>query len=773
MKNFNHSIATAVIALGVAQPVFAEKLNDRGGEKSATQSPGAGDIIVTARRSSERLQDVPIAVTAFTSDFLERQNVKDATALPDLTPNLTVAPQPSSLSAATVFIRGIGNGDPATVSEQGVGIYLDGVYLARSAGAIFDLLDMERVEVLRGPQGTLFGRNTIGGAIQFVTKKPSDEMHMDLKAGYGSYGDWNVRGRLDTGYIAGSPIKLALSAGHREADGYVDNTLAPDSKDPGAIKSDSIALALQADLGALTVNYNYDYNDKRGTPVNFQVIAATPDVRSYFGASPIFGGSEFVVSPNYMDTVRQEGFEDRSGKYRFDSRTKVSGHGLTLTYDVSPSLTLKSITGYRDFSQDSILSLSGNAGLLGVVLDPLTFAPSIAPVTLYNGNAVPMKQRQTSEEIQALGEIGDFSYLAGLYYFDEKTSESNRQALTFVLPGGAAGFNLRPVQAFSGKSESKAAFGQLSWKPSALAQKLELTAGLRYTEDEKSIDLRGDVVPNLEGNVKDDNMSWLLSASYKLSGDVMMYTRVSTGYHAGGVNPRSNVINKFDPEEVTAYEVGVKSSFLDRRVRLNLAGYISDYKDLQVNQFAAGSGGATSVIVNAGKVQLIGFEAEAVLMPMSGLIFEASAGYIHPDYKEFLFRDPLTNVLIDVSSQAKLTYSPEWSLHFAGEYSRQVPIGLLRMRADYSYRSEIYFNTLDITTPFNEELRSRADRNLKARVSLEEIAFQGGKLQVGVWGDNLTDNQNIAYGIDFGALGFAGATFKKPLTAGLDVKFSY
>jgi len=802
MKNFVFLGAASLAALGFSQAAYAQ---DAGASTAAEPAPqaetgstGLQDIVVTARRSNESLQSVPVAVTALSGEFLERQNFNDATALPRLAPSLTIEKQPSSLSAATVYIRGIGNQEPSALSEQGVGIYLDGVYLARSAGAVFDLLDLERVEVLRGPQGTLFGRNTIGGALQLVSKKPSDDFHLTAKAGYGNFDEWYVRSRVDTGYIGNSPFKLSVSAQHREADGFVNNTLTKGSQDPGAVKADTVAVGLQADLGKLTVNYGFDYDYRTGTPGFFQLVATTPEYAAYFGQSASLGGAPFMVSPDRQGTVQQAGFVDRNGKYRYGSKTRVQGHSLTLAYEASDALTIKSITGYRKFYQDTILNLSGNGELKGLVYDPssptLTSVQSVIP---YTGNNAPQKQHQFSQELQLLGSSGDFSYLGGLYYFKEKASEYNHQSLTSVVPVGylaAYGFmsqadqdaliaanpgvaqigvNLNPLQAFGGTSESKAAFGQVSWKPSALDQKFELTVGARYTKDKKTAWLGGDIDPVQRGKTSFDNFSWLVSASYKVTPDVMVYARASTGYRSGGINPRAGVINTFKPEKAMSYEAGIKSELFDRRLRLNFAAFLTDYDDLQVQQFAAGMQGATSLIVNAGKVQLKGFEAEATLMPVDGLTIDGSVGYVDTKYKTFMFRDPNTDVIENVADVAKPIYTPKWTARIGGEYVHDLGGPLARLRVDYSYRSSMYFNALNATTPFNENIKSPADDNLKARFSVEEIPVGGGMLEIGVWGDNLTNEKTLTYGIDFGALGFAGATFKKPRSYGIDAKISF
>ncbi|OCC25569.1 hypothetical protein MB02_02750 [Croceicoccus estronivorus] len=745
---------------------------DTSAEQVST-SGGLETIVVTARRSSEKLQNVPVAVTALSGEFLDRQNIVDATALPRFAPNLLVAALPSNLSGATVYIRGIGNNEPSSVAEQGVGIYLDGVYIARSAGTLFDVADIERVEVLRGPQGTLFGRNTIGGAVQFVSRKPRDEFAMEAKAGYGRYNDWFVRSRVDTGFIGSSPIKLSITAQHRQNDGYINSTVTPDSQDPGSVKNDSIVIGAEADLGDVTATYSFDYNNRRGTTPFFQIVAATQDIIKYYSASPDYGGPAFLISPERQQTVQETGFVDSSGRRGYGSKVKVWGHALNLTYEASPALTLKSITGYRRFFQDTITDLSGNGDLQGVVLDPITFDPSIASVTPYTGRINPAKQRQFSQEFQALGTVGDFSYLAGAYYFHERVSEYYDQRLTFVLEGGDAGINLNPIQAIRGKAESRALFGQVSWKPSALDQKLELTGGLRYTRDKKTLTLAGDVQPNLTGKVSSENLSWLASASYELAPDLMVYARVSTGYRSGGINPRATVINTFKPEKAMAYEAGIKSEFFDHRLRLNLAGYITNYTDRQLTQFAAGSAGATGLIVNAGKVRLQGFEAEFAATPLPGFSLDGSVGYVHTEYRQFLFRDPVTDIVSDVADAAKPIYTPKWTLHLGGEYAYEFTGGLARLRIDYSLRTSIYFNALDATTPFNENIKSGTDRNVKARLSLEDIDIGGTKMEFGVWGDNLTNQKNIAYGIDFGSLGFAGAIFKKPITYGVDMKIVF
>ncbi|WP_255326454.1 TonB-dependent receptor [Sphingobium sp. EM0848] len=764
MSLFGHSSHVAILMGLLASPAMAQE--QAGGT-------GLGDIIVTARRTAESMQTVPVAVTALGGEFLEKQNIVDVTSIPQFTPNLSIMQQSTSLTAASVYIRGIGNQEPSSVAEQGVGVYLDGVYVARSAGALFDLVDLERIEVLRGPQGTLFGRNTVGGAIQLVSKKPANDFALDVKAGYGSFNEWFTKARVDTGYIGGSPIKASLSLMHRQRDGYIDNFYTPDSKDPGAVNADAIMVGLQADLGKVTVNYSFDYNDRRGTAPYFQMLYATDDVKNYFGQSASLGGDPFLVSPDRQKHVYQAGFVDNDGNLRYDARAKIQGHSLTIAYEPIDELTLKSITAYRKFNQDTILTLGGNGYLKGVVLDPVTFAPSVGAVTPINGNNAPQRQWQFSQEFQALGNMGDLSYVAGLYYFYEKSSEYNRQNLTFVLPGGQAGLNLAPVQAFGGTAESMAAFGQASWKPAMFDGKLELTGGVRFTGDRKTLTISGDVNPALHGNVDYTNVSWLGSLNYRFTPAIMAYVRASSGYRSGGINPRASVINIFKPEDVKSYEAGIKSEFFNRSVRLNVAVFQTDYSNQQINQFAAGSGGVTSLIVNAGKVRFRGVEGELTVAPVRGLTFDGSLGYTDPTYKTYLYLDPTTNAIINVADEARMPQTAKFNAHVGAQYVVPVSIGELTARVDYAYRSTVYFHNLDRVNPFNVETRSRPDHNLRARLALSDITLGSGKLELGVWGDNLTNQKNLDFAIDFGSLGFAAGSYKKPRTFGVDAKISF
>ena len=756
-------VCVAAGSMGAAPVAIAQA-------QQASESAGQlEEVTVTARRQEESLQDTPVSVTAVSGVLLDKLNIQDVTTVAELTPNLSISHQPSSTTATAITLRGIGQTEPAATAEQAVGLYLDGVYIARTAGAVFDLVDLERIEVLRGPQGTLFGRNTTGGAVQLVSKKPAEEFGIEEKLSYGRFDDWYTRTRLDTGYIDGSPVKATITYLHRERDGYFDNTLASDAEDPGSLDNDSVWVGLYGEFGdRFTASYTFDWNERSGSPVFFQIVAATPEVAGYYGNSPSFGGAPFVMSSERLDRGQQAPYDGR-----FNSDSETGGHNLTLEYEISDAMTFKSVSSYRSFEQDTICSLTGNGVMRGVTLDPVTFAPGIEDLYgPYDCNNAPQRQFQYSEELQLLGSSDEWSYVVGAFYFYERSFERNRQRFTYILPGGQAALNLATPSAFGGETESIAAFGQVSYRPAAFDERLELTGGLRYTEDDK--EFYNEAYPDVLGEASFDNTSWLLSANYRFTDDVMGFARISTGYKAGGFSPRSPFLAEFKPEEALAYEIGLKAEWMDRRLRTNVSLFQTDYDDLQVQQFQSGSGGSVGYTVNAAEATFRGVELELVAVLADGLTFDAAYGYTDPEYDSYLFLDPATDQIIDVADEARFSAVAKYNMHFGLEYAFQpFSFGQLSARLDWSEQAERYFYPLDFINIFNEQVKDPGTENLRARIALSEMSLGTGTMEVAIWGDNLTDHDNVGYGIDFGGLGFGGLFYNEPRRYGIDLRLKF
>lgn len=742
----------------------------------AAPQDGLEEIIVTAQKRSENLQDTPLAISAVTAATIEARGITDVGALSAIAPNLVISQTPASSTTPTLFIRGIGEAEPLLTADSPNGLYIDGVVVGRSSGAMFDLVDLERVEVLRGPQGTLYGRNTTGGAVNLITARPADRFGVEQRFGYGRFDLLQSRTTIDTGEWGTSGLRAKLSYVHKQRDGYVDNLLASDKDDPGAYNVDAFRVALAYDRGgAVRAYYAFDYNrrDSRGIPV--QLAAAAPYLTDYLNASPLLGGAAPQISRERLDRLRL----DHDG----DLRDTVQGHNLTVEADLAEGMLLRSITGYRRWTNRvSDNDLDGNGDLVGFTVSPAILAPpfdfipeGVGPISLYDGHTA-RKQHQWSQEVNLIGQIGDrFDYVLGAFYFQEKAQEVDNANLTIVIPSDpiplapglsvpAFGVNISTLLDYRHRSTSKALFGQATYK---LTDRLSFTGGLRYTWDEKKLDQSDPVTRSVKADFR--RMTWLATAKYDFSDDWSAYGRIATGYKSGGFNARTGG-PAFAPEKVMSYEIGMKSELFDRRVRFNLAAFHTRYKDLQVSQFEAGTTGANSVTANAGKASYTGIEAEAQVQITHALTLSGNIGYVDRKYDEYLFRDPLTDQLVDVAKEARFVYSASTTANVGIDYRfPDLGFGKLATRIDYSYRSRIYFHPIDALAPFNRQLSDGGVSTFDGRLMLSDIKVANTELSISLWGKNLTNEDYLLSGIDFGSLGFGVVTFAEPRTWGVDL----
>lgn len=524
-----------------------------------------------------------------------------------------------------------------------------------------------------------------------------------------------------------------------------------------ANRTNAVRVALQYDRqGAFRANYAYDYNHNKGYPAAFQLTAARPDLVAFFAGSPAAGGGVFTVSPDRLDTIAL----DHNGAIT----DEIHAHTLTLAYDLSDSLTLKSITGYRKWRQEVTDSdFDGNADLLGPIVG---LGPTPGPVELFGSSGL-RHQHQWSQEFNLIGKAaGVVDYVLGAYYFDEKADEYNPQRFSVILPIGA--LPLMSLLNYNHESSTAALFAQGTWRAT---DRLSLTGGVRYTWDTKRLVQTAPLVRDLEKSF--DKFNWAATVDYKFTDDVMAYARIATGYKAGGFNARS-FDQGFGPEDLTSYELGVKSELLDRRLRLNATAYYADHKDVQVTSFEAGAAGATAVTVNAGKAVYQGVELEVSAAPTQGLTTYASLGYVDREYKEFLFFDATAGRTIDISGIAKFPYSASTTVNAGIQYEfPRLSFGILSTRMDYSYMSKRYFNSNPLSAPFNEQMAAAPRGLLDVRVTLSELQLAGGDASVSLWGRNITNAEYRAVGIDFGQLGFAGNVYGEPATYGVDLNVKF
>ncbi|HEY3658406.1 MAG TPA: TonB-dependent receptor [Steroidobacteraceae bacterium] len=794
--------------------------------------PGLEEIVVTARKREESLQSTPMAMTALSANTLERQQINTTQDLSRVVPSLLINPSGGIAGTNQMFLRGFGELTPTNLlSDTPVAQYLDGVVIARAMGNVFSLVDMERVEVEAGPQGTLFGRNVTGGAISFITKPPAGVFGVEEKVIYGSYNDLLTRTTVDTGELGSTGFYAKLAYMHHTSDGYVHNALAPSrSQDPGAVHADSVFLALHGNLTpTITVDYKFDDDIENDQPTYPQAVIGTPAFAALqyasshnFGGSPrpilgtsgpLFNGAPLVyIQPSYQSDI--------SLAWAHPSPVHASGHNLTLKWDVSDDIQVKSITGYRDMLNNSADNFGGDTGTVnGIsVLQPVTPSFGLGPVTSLPTLVTPgndASQHQFSEELQLNGKFNRLNYVLGLYYFDEHVRELSLgtqltvpilvpqlQGLMPNTPYGPTPFGFpagyTADQDYTGQSKSRAGYLSVNYSPPILDDKLELSGGLRYTADTKRLDqniiLPPGSVPGCTGTTgcpsptdvvqtKDwHNVSASGSIMYQWTPDVMTYFRIGDAYRAGGFNPSGTeataagftYVNSYNPESVVSYEAGLKSDWLDRRVRFNADIYFTDYTNQQVSQFGANpAGGLALFVVNAGRATYKGFEAQLTFLPAAGWQFDASVGEIIPRYLTF---QPLQNG----PNQADLAYFaflPRTTLSGDLQYSfDQTSIGRPTIRADVSFKSRVYFTTL---SPYTTPAAPYADlgsappfTNLGVEITLADIPIKvrGVTLDAEVFGKNLLGHHDVYSMSDLiSSLGFASETWGPGSTVGVQL----
>ncbi len=688
------------------------------------QSGGEGfvleDIVVTARKREESLQDTPVAVTAFNENELRYRQIRSTDQLADVTPNLTfdqASPSSGSSSAAQIFIRGIGQTDFTPVTDPGVGLYIDGIYMARSVGNVLDFVDIDRIEILRGPQGTLFGRNTIGGAIVVHTRRPSfDAADGSIQARLGDDNLRNFTGKANLPVSDSAAFGLAVDWIKR--DGYVkrvNDGIETGDRDRLAFRgsflwesSDDLTVFFTADYtkidenGAPTVSGGVNDKQAFGTFGNGLLASCTAiTINPSFGVAgpPSFPppGVGAGGAPGCFGPDTRAGNFTSEGTFPVKSDLEVWGVGAELSWEITDTFTIKSITGYREMDMES--SRDGDN----------TPANIFATQDFYD-------HQQISEELQFANSFmdGQIQSLLGLYYFQEEGSNIN----PVTLPVGA----IQSGGLYDNKSV--AAFWQGTWNAT---EALAFTVGVRYTKDTKRFTpdqfAMGDasmgsvpgffpntwpnfagiylssngpvpagtrLLPFKEFRETFDDTNVLANVAYNLTDDLMAYFTFSTGYKSGGFDQRFAAIvpegrpSVYQPETVDSYELGLKSDWFDSTLRLNAALFFTDYEDLQIiirESF-------NPITFNGGTAEIKGGELEMTWVPTDNWYITAALGYIDASY------DELSDKAINFGSltkDSKLVNTPEWSSAIGVAYNFELGSrGTLTPRVDWSFHDEQY-----------------------------------------------------------------------------------
>ena len=636
------------------------------------------EIVVTARRRSESLQDVPVAVSAFSEERLSDLQADDISGIQYSVPNLYL--DKGDGANAVVYLRGVGQNDSLAFADPGVGIYVDDVFIARSQAAFLELFDVDRVEVLRGPQGTLYGRNTIGGAVKFVSSPPPSTPGAYLEAGIGNYDSRILKGRIGGPLIDGI-LNGKVAFAYSEREGYADNSV--DGRDDGDLNTLSGRAAL-----------DWTPNDRLKVLVSVDAKRDRPDT----SRSPVRETALTGALPSGALITYPAADDPYDVDVNANSLSDLTAYGASVTvrYDLSDAVSIESITAYRDM--DFALNLDTDGSPLPI-LDIL----------------VLQDQNQFSQELRATYDAGGrLSGTAGLYYFrDEDTTFSgvdNGAATIFGFPVSLFGFASSSLAETKQTTESWAAFADVSYD---LTDKLSIGAGVRYTTEEKSsgrlfenffdptVSVIEDTPPFLagqgvagvpiEGEADFDAFTPKVSIAYRPNEDTLFYGSASRGFKSGGFDGRATNdfgFNAFRPEYVWSYEAGAKLSGADGRVTFNAAYFYNDYTDIQVTSFGATSAGTfQSLFTNAAAATIQGAEFELAVRPTESLSINTSLGILKAEYDEF---DILVGgVATDVSNRA-LVNSPEINASVAATWETRLTEGLdLVLHGDAGYRSEL------------------------------------------------------------------------------------
>ena len=792
--------SACLLAQLVCVPAYGATAIPLEASTEAGAEDGLSEIVVTATKRETNLQETPIAISVVNDQAIKDRHIQSLFDLADGgVPSLRVATFEARQSALTVGIRGIVPLDAnQPAREQGVGIYIDGVYLGRQHGLNAALFDVQRIEVLKGPQGTLFGRNTEGGALSIVTKAPSGEFGGRVSAGIGNYGSHTGEIHLDLPEYAGFSVKLdgiverqgattknplAGQTGWNFYDrrgGRVSVRWKPNS-DLSNVFSADVATDENSPFYSQLLNYNPNGCRSGGTTAVPIPIASAP---ACVLPGTAFTGTSGVIKP-LLPSVVVNGTTRMKvadiGVPQQPSVDKTHGFSNTLKWNATPEIELRSITAWRGVNATQ-WDNSGGAHRVPIVAPGCTGAAC----NFSRYSLADLRQNQFSQEIQAVGSVGKLDYVLGLYYFNEHVSDDaatpNSTAITgYTTAGQTSGFafvTLDPCTGSNGfgsqpgcrfidrasevRSKSYATYGQVTFNPS---DALHLTVGGRYTHDKKTgvlhfsrnINYDVNTVAAAANGYAPLDKTWnrfnpMATLAYDVSDDVHGYAKYSTGYRAGGASSRTANYQAFDPENIKAYEVGLKTDFWDHKARLNLTGYIMDRKKSQVDistlQPTATGTFNNLVTINApGLTKIRGIEADLTLNPVKGLTLTAAYAYTHTKippvpitYIERTSAGMPTGRTTTVQQDFFIVFTPRNAASGAIDYAYPVGGGgtalKLHLDANYSQATQAF-----------DQFATKNDASflVNGRVALADIAMGGAgqKLTVAVWARNLFDKQYV------------------------------
>lgn len=742
----------------LAAPAIAQEAP---AEPAASEN-GVDDIVVTARRRAESIQSVPIAMTALSGEALEERGVVSLGEIGRSAPNVTFdggQGVTGGSSSASVYIRGIGQNESSPTADPGVGVYVDGVYLGRSVGSLLDVLDLQRVEVLRGPQGTLFGKNTIGGAVALYSVQPEPEFHGSITGELGRFNERNVRGMLNVPLAEGLAARVNLS--YRKRDGYGRSLIT--GQDFGDIDSFAGRGSLKWSSSNFRFLLQVDGTRQRQNGQFLKTVTINPvlpAVTQTFNAL-VASRTPFVAYDRRWLTSSP--YTNNAGDL-LRSNMDVIGGSATAEWDLDDNITATSITAYRKLDTDIAVDADNS---------PLRLAVQ----------SFKDRQTQFSQELRLDGKsLGNsLNWTIGGYYFKEDIQDFARVGLVLGLyqATGNAATDRNTYLEFHPVNETFAVYGQATL---SVTPELSFTAGARYNRDNKVIDAftytpdsNGVGIPRGTRVTQGWNsFTPRLGIEFQARQNLLLYASYAKGFKSGGVNYQVGTPSDFlpyDPETAGTYEAGFKSDLLDRTLRFNGAIFQTDYRDFQL-RYRAGAGqfacpataAACSIVVNAAAVRIRGVEFEATARPVPEFEVNAVLGYTQNKFVEI---DPLLLAGNVANFGTQLPKTPEWTWAVGAQYEASLgQAGSLILRGDYSYRSADFQEISN-----SAFLKQKGYGLLSARLAYR-LPIDG--IEVAISGKNLTNEAYFTSGsFTYTALGYVDAAMAAPRTWTASVRFAF
>lgn len=759
MKSTVLMLSTAAIAL-MAMPVQAQTEPTASaasvgeGESGSAGDDPYGEILVTAQRRSESVQDVPIAISAFNSDMVEASGSTNITSLNGLAPNVVLQTQGLVANVPMISIRGMNTSDPDPNADPKVSTIIDGVYIPFVSSTMLDLFDVERIEILKGPQGVLFGKNNLAGTLNVISSRPTDDFGGEARVSFGSFGLKQFRGKLNSGRFADDALAAKVAVNFRDYNGYSRNVITGNRLNGANVKS--VRGALEYDRGgSFDSTLIVDWLKQKTT-------GPAPHVLDN-------GDPNWDLLPDEVKT------DVRKAAVLFDpfANTESYGGSWNSNLDVGWG-TISAVLGYRHLDYVTRGDFDGL----------ITPAPQLDVTRDFSGKSKSGELRYVSPA----GEPVDF--VVGVYYQTDQWRQFNT-----VL----ANPTTTTLAQLNQDTESYAVFALVNAHP---AEGLTLSIGGRYSHDSKDYDIssqvfvNGNQISSFTSNLKANWSEFTprLTVNYELSPDAMIYANYSQGYKAGGFNSRGTIpenIGPYNPERVTAYEIGIKSDLFDRLLRLNIAGFVNKYRDLQSSVTRMGAVRAENITTNIAAAKISGFEIESLLRPASGLTIGANVAYLDARYTDFcadtngVFTNgapepgqcaPAVPILINGvpngtfavptdSSGLDLANAPEWSGSLSIDYAIPVSFGEVKLHGDARYSSR--FNTWgrsNLSGYYRDEVVL-----LNASIA---VAGEDERWKVTLYGTNLSDQKVISGATNAGATPIS-QFYQAPREFGVDFSFKF